>query len=407
LSKEQKTKTKSQTPKASETAGCTTKKRSSGSARGQKILHVRDFQDLYELADDIRKGRTGPLRFTRSLVTLSPFASDAESRHFERMRAIKARNERHLLRSVLADIVNWTAAKPFGMRGYLVTAEGKAASCEYLAEQLTVRTEDVKQSLPILEQIGFLERIPMNGQAEPEKQKRKTTNKKSKTGSTKTTKKRGKKSKQRNSGKSKNVVKHTSEHNTEALPESAGSSRTEPESVCPPSRKDKNKDKGKATSGLMAPGCKKNNNDNGKDVPQDKANGQAPGPPTNPPLPSLPQESDEGGRAHNVTRLPDSAAISRHGLAYGRRVFLALKLPWDIDSTEARREISSFGSKHDELCRKLSRLSPPVVDGLLNRGLIEAQKMSRRAANKNVGAVWNHAMSNIIAKHAAGSRSPP
>ena len=73
------------------------------------------------------------------------------------MRALKVRPERHLLRSVLADVINWTAAKPFGVRGYLVTAEGIAASREYLAEQISVSIDEIEKALPVLEQLGFLE----------------------------------------------------------------------------------------------------------------------------------------------------------------------------------------------------------------------------------------------------------
>lgn len=371
-----------------------------------KVWHITDFAELYELADDIRKKRSGPLRFTRSLVTLSPFASDAESRYFERLCRLKARTERHLLRSVLADIVNWTAAKPFGMRGFLVTAEGKAASCEYLAEQLSLSVDDLKQAFPILEDLGFLERIPMNDQPEPRPKRSRT---RGKTGSAKTTKKTGKKSEQKNNRKAQNNAKHTSEHHTKGLPESAGSSRTEPESSCPPLRKGKAKSKSKVkdnqktTSGLTASGCKRKNNDNEKDELQGKVKEQAPSPPTNPPLPSMPQESDDGGRASNITRPPDSAEVSRRGLAYGRRVYLALGYRYDIDSPEAAREIGSFGSKHDTICQRLSALSPPSVDAVLSRGLREAAKIAKRPANKNKGAVWH----TVMDKLAAAQRGPP
>lgn len=376
--------------------------------RKAKVWHITDFAELYELADDIRKKRSGPLRFTRSLVTLSPFASDAESRHFERMRCLRARPERHLLRSVFEDLKNWVAAKPFGMRGFLVTAEGKAAGCDYLAQQLMLSVDDLKQALPVLERLGFLERIPMDWQPEPRPKRPRT---RGKTGSAKTSKKPGKKSEQKNRGNSKTAAKRTAGHSTKGLPESAGSSRNEPESVCPPSRKDndkgksKVKDNQKATSGLTAPGCKKNNNGNDKDDPQGKSNEQAPGPPTNPPLPSVPQESEAGGcRVTQFTGPPVTAEISRHGLAYGRRLYIALGYRYDIDSPEAAREIASFGSKHDKLYQRLSALSPPAVDAVLSRGLREAAKIAKRPANKNKGAVWHTVMDKLAD---AQQRSPP
>jgi len=364
-------------------------KRTNGSGQRRKVLHVSDFRDLYELTDDVRKERSGPLRFTRSLVTLSPFASDAESRHFERFRRLKAHPERHLLRSILSDIINWTAAKPFGMRGFLVTAEGKTASSEYLAEQLSISVDEIEKALPTLEQLGFIERISMDGQAEPKKPKRKPGGAKVKASSAK-----------KNRGKSTNASKRATETSTKEPPESAGLSRTEPESVCPSSRKDKDKakdkskvkDNQKATSGLTAPGCKENNN--GNDISAEtKVNVQNKG--KDEPLPSEPQESDEGGRANNITRPPDSADISRHGLIYGRKVYLALGYRHDIDSPEAAREIGSFGSKHDQVCSRLTGLSPPIVDRILNRGLNEAKKIAKRKTNRNKGAVWHTVMDKL------------
>ncbi|MHC4556053.1 MAG: hypothetical protein ACYS80_01985 [Planctomycetota bacterium] len=376
----------------------------------KRVWHITDFAELYELADDLRKERSGPLRYTKSLVTLSPFCPDAESRHFERMRRLKARPERHLLRSIFEDLKNWTGSKPYGFRGYLTTAEGKAASSDYLAEQLSVSVDEIEKALPELEQLGFLERIPMSEQPEPKKPKRKTANKKSKTSRSKAAKKQTKKSTQKNKQKTQNATKCTAGCSTEGVPEPAGLSRTEPESVCPPSRKNKNKvkgkgkGKGKTTSGLTAPGFKRNNNGNGKDNTQGKANGQVPCPPTTQPLPSEPRVSDEGGRVTLTARPPESAEISRHGLSYGRRVYLALGYRYCIDSPEAAREIGSFASKHDTVCQRLSALTPTAVDAILSRGLREAAKIAKRPANKNPGAVWHTVMDKLAA---AAQRSPP
>lgn len=70
------------------------------SCRDKKAWHITDFRELFELNDDIRKGRPGPLTYTKSVVTVSGLSKEAEVRHFERMRVLKARQERHLLRSV-------------------------------------------------------------------------------------------------------------------------------------------------------------------------------------------------------------------------------------------------------------------------------------------------------------------
>jgi hypothetical protein len=77
----------------------------------------------------------------------------------------------------------------------------------------------------------------------------------------------------------------------------------------------------------------------------------------------------------------------------------------DVDSTEARREITSFASKHDEIVSALTGLSPPAVDAVLQRGLAEAVKIGKRRNNRNKGAVWNCLMGKLAA--AAQPRSPP
>jgi len=119
----------------------------------------------------------------------------------------------------------------------------------------------------------------------------------------------------------------------------------------------------------------------------------------------MPQRSDKGGQAIPFTCPPDSAEISRHGLAYGRRVYLNLDYRWGIDSPQAYREISSFGSKHDQVHARLSGLPAPEVDAILSRGLREAVKIAKRPANKNRAAVWHTLMNKLLT--AAKQRGPP
>ena len=76
-----------------------------------------------------------------------------------------------------------------------------------------------------------------------------------------------------------------------------------------------------------------------------------------------------------------------------------------MDSAEARREITSFASKHDQVVFTLAALSPPAVDALLQRGLAEAIKIGKRKGNRNKGAVWHTVMDKLTA--AAQQRRPP
>ena len=130
----------------------------------RKAWHITNFRELFELTDDIRKNRPGPLSYTKSQVTLSGLSKEAEIKHFERIRLLKARPERHLLRSVFEDLKNWTGGKHYGPRGYLVTTDGKPASYEYMAAQLEqMNVDDLKRAIPKLAEIGLIERAPFNG----------------------------------------------------------------------------------------------------------------------------------------------------------------------------------------------------------------------------------------------------
>jgi len=378
-----------------------------------------DFESLYELQDDQRKGRTGPLRFTRSLVTLSPFCSDAEAHYFERMRALKIRPERYLLRSLLEDLVNWSGGKPFGQRGYLITCEGRPATCEYLAEQLGMNVGDIEQALPVLERLGFLDRVPLNGKIEQ-----------SETSRLKTGKKRGKESEHKKGRKSKNAAKRTVGGHTKGLPESAGPGRTEPETLCPPSRKNKNKNKSKSKSKSKAK--EKSNRPSAskvkdEDNPRPSASaeeqsqvqtasrpeqsqtteGTATSPATAPPM--IPTLSDAGGSVIDSTGPPGSVhhvdnpghishalnsvrrRCNQAAVQAGRDIYRALGSPWPEDSPESAREVGAFASCFERATG--SGIGPTVLVQLwegLTREAARLRKVYAKNGNgyRSAARVW-------------------
>lgn len=355
-------------------------------ASTRRVWHITDFASLYELTDDVRKERSGPLRYIKSLVTMSPFCPDAETRFHERLCRLRSHRDRYLLRSVLEDLKCWAGAKPYAVRGFVVTAEGKAASYDYLASQLGMPAEDLKKALPILEDIGFLERVPLVKQRESARPKRKKTARKKTSKTTKKTK----------SKKAKKAASGALEAATEALPERNGPKRPALKKV-KAKVKEKIKGKDKATIGLSASGCKRKTNGNGKR--EDLVNAQkSPSdlcPPAAPPSAAKPKESDDGERVIPFARSPGSVDYSRPGLAYGRRVYLALGYRSDPESPEALREICSFASSHDRICARLAGLGPPAIDAVLARALREASKIARRKSAKRLGACWTSVANKI------------
>jgi len=381
----------------------------------RKVWHITDFQDLFELSDDVRKGRSGPLRYTKSIVTLSPFAPDGEARHFERMCLLKSRPERHLLRSTFEDLKNWTSAKQFGPRGFLVTSDGKPAGHEYLAAQLGLSAADIKQALPILEALGFLERIPLNGQLEPTASKRKKR-------SAKKRKKTASKGTQKKARESQNATKGTGESSTEALPDSAVSIRNGPERSGNSLRKAKSKSKAKgkekqkAPDGLTAKGNKEKEKrlaveqgqsqeaapSVGQAEPQaepfkphlsDASGGDARVIPIHPPGGSVKSHTERsGGHIHHA-----GTDYNRFDVQYGTKVFRTLGYQYAIDSIEAIREITAFASAWHKALERMSGAPPPEIDKLGARLITEARKIARRRnKNRNPGAVWCTVLDRIV-----------
>jgi len=364
--------------------------RQKAKGKRQKVWRITDFRELFELTDDVRKNRPGPLTYTKSIVTVSGLSKEAEVRHFEMMRILKARQERHLLRSTFEDLKNWTAGKHFGPRGYLVTTDGKPANYEYLAAQLEqLKVEELKQAMPILEEIGLIEKVSFNGSLDLSGQKR-------------------------------------------TKPDSSGRKRTPLKK-----RKDKNKRKTKKKS------KSKNNSGNGKPLrAKDNRQGEsqhssarksktniktnsksttAPAPATTPPI--MPQASDAGeskvisfakappesvqdNRSEPQVAQPQVAQpqvaqpqvigdivteiqhrYDRIAQQFAREIYKALALPWHIDSIQARRELGSFASVLNK--SRQWNLSQSALSKLWDRAHLEAQRISKRKnKNENRAAIW-------------------
>lgn len=311
-----------------------------------KVLHITDFESIFEPSDAKRKKQRGPLSFTKSLVTTHFLSKEAEIRYFERIKIIKAHTERHLLRSTFEDLKNWTAGKYLGSRGFLVNADYKPASFAYLANQLDhVPIEDLKKALPILEKFGLLERIVFNG-----------------------------------------------------FPDVNGQSRTQPDSSGR-GRKALNKDKGKTKkNGEGKSKCAKKRQKKSKSKPQKT------------PLSTTqsfgPQVSARRGQVvgftvpselQNTEKLGDIARGMLHRYSadcqeFAFEIFKALKLPFDLQSEEGKRECGCFSS----MWQRAAGLKPTVLEELRRRSIEEAVKIAKRHQNRKRGAVWCHVFKGLL-----------
>jgi hypothetical protein len=323
------------------------------SSRGKKVWHIADFRELFELPDDLRKDRPGPLSYTKSFVALSGLSKESEIRHFERLQELKARPERHLLRSVFEDLKNWSGKKTIRHRGYFLTTSEQPASYEYLAAQLQLNVTELKKAIPILEQIGLIERVPFSVWRDNDRLYKATKKRKKSV-------KKGTRSSQRKTGTSKKNKK----------PDLSGRIRTEPDEIGSPLKNDKGNGKGKSKGKSKINGNPKrkikNDNSNRKhnvkaiEKQENRAAKTTTAPTTAPPF--VPQDSAALSRPGTIKFPACSAAVKdNRGPAklgdvaegilhrynpeakqFAFEIYQALELPWDPTSKEGKRELGCF-----------------------------------------------------------------
>ena len=370
------------------------------------VWHITGFGEIFKMADDARKGKKGPLSYTKSFVSLSGNSKPCETHHYERLKDLKARPERHLLRSVFEDLKNWAAHKPQHHQGYLVTHAGKPADYNYISAQLDhIDKSDLKKAMKILAQIGLSERGELNGQLQPKQQPKESED-----------------------NKDENPE---SEVEKADCPEDSGNQRNDSGNDAqsfkevkdnPTGCKNQGKDQGKTSNGHAAVEGEGKKNGNGAKhkanaQDKDKAAGQRQSKgqgAESPPLPSEPRPSDLGGskvipftgplgsaKPDSSRQRPalDAGAVdyNRSDELFGGRVYAALGLRWAAYSPEGRREICSFASKWSKARASLSGLPPEVVDELGVRLIGEARKIGRRGKrNKRPGAVWCTVVDKLV-----------
>ncbi len=335
-------------------------------SRGRRVWHITDFRKLFELSDDLRKKRPGPLTYTKSPVTLTAGSKDHDIKLWEKLQQLKSRPERHLLRSVFEDLKCWAGLKTIKDRGFLITTEGLPATYEYIAAQLKLEVDEIKRAMALLEEVGLLERQTIK-------------NKQPKTDTSGPSRKKADKSGQ---GRTKT--------------DAAGRARKKPDKA---GRKRK---------------PFKKVNDNGKDNSkvdkkrqdsEDKPNAIEVPPSTTQPL--KPHTSAKGGalipftspsKLKNTQLLGDIAEGMLHrynpdAKLFSLEIYQALKLPWDPTSEKGKRELGCFASMWQKAWR--NKASMEAIDELRERAIAEARKIACRRQNKKKGAVWCHVFKNL------------
>lgn len=343
----------------------------------KKVWRITDWEAIYELTDDVRKKRPGPLTYTKSQVTISGLSKAEEVRHYEMMKELKARPERHLLRSILQDLTNWTGAKHFGPRGFLITTDGKSARYDYIAAQLEhLDVDELKKAMRILSEIGLIERVTLNGELI---------------------------SGPKRIGPDESGRKHKPLKKDKRT---SGSKKKSP-----------NRTKAKKSSGndksLRAKDKRQTANSHKSNVLKGQTEYQTTTPPTTTP-PFMPKASDAEGSLIKFTAPPGSVKHNRSGpqklgdiiagmehryhqdaKEFGYEIYRALKLRWEPTSPQGRRELGCFASMW--MKAKRTNISSQALNELRDRAIHEAQKLGRKRQKRgNISAIWCTIFNRIL-----------
>lgn len=329
--------------------------------RGRKVWHITDFRKIFELSDDLRKKRPGPLTYTKSPVTLTAGSKDHDIRLWEKLQQLKSRPERHLLRSVFEDLKCWAGLKTIKDRGYLITTAGQPASYEYIAAQLKLEVDEVKGAMALLEEIGLLERLTLKIKKLPDTSGRRRT-----------------KTDKSGCGRKK--------------PDSTGRKR-KPLKKAKTNGKDNSKGDKKRQSSKVKPNIREVPPTTQPLKPQTSAKGGTLIPFTSP------SKLNPPGRVKNTENLGSITKgmlyrYNPHAKRFALEIYKALKLPWDPTSEQGKRELGCFASVWHKV-----DLPEPVFEELRARAVAEARKIAKRQQNKKKGAVWCVVFKNLYAAY--------
>jgi hypothetical protein len=380
----------------------------------QKVWRIYRYAERYELKDDDRRCRKSALQFTRDFVSVMA-GNEAVGYHQQLSMLQNGDGEEYfVLFGLYRTLINEAGKRSRAYRGYLLDAANGPLSDAKLARMFKIHVKKMSKLLRRLEVVDLLERVDVpEWDLTLDELPPKKDDSVQEAGALET-QKRGSRSKNKacagdgrrrtaQAGDGQQPFKKTNNYNYNS---------------------NKNFNKQQARSGKTTASARKEKTtiDNGQKKTETQAQAEAqgkaqeqtvqaePSPPTTQPSAVKPQESDAGGERVTPTPSPlpslSQGGQSRHGLNYGKRVYLGLGYHHDVDSAEARREITSFASKHDQIVSALSKLSPPMIDALLQRGLAEAVKIGRRKGNRCKGAVWHTVMDKLVAAAQAEKCAP-
>lgn len=374
------------------------------------VWHIWHFEQRFEMPEDFRKCRVGPLIYLKEYVGTG--ADDEQITYRQQMALIRQRPDRHLLRSVFIELRELAACRSRAYRGYLLDDRLRPASNGWLAALCGLDSRTMQRCLKALASIGLVVQTPLpqwdlsknkdpeSPAAEKPKPAQKGPKNAKKRNPRKRPEKNGKNRRPLNIVKVKDKVKDKEKDKKKEIG----------------IRQRKSEEKKKKTSDSIKdnPKTEIETETEGKANAQASRQGQPTAVPPPPPAaqspkpkskPTDPSQSD-AGEAVSCTQEPPPPSINLSAMLndlynpelFADAVFQRL-FGGPPCGLHGRQEIGAYASAWERALQ--ASLKPSELKRLWDRSLLRAEQISRKRRRvKSPGAVWMHEFNKRL--HACG-----
>lgn len=312
-----------------------------------KVYHISRFRERYELPDDVRLNRRGPLIYTKDFV--GGGNDDESCAHWRQLMALRSKRNWLALRGAFSELKNIAGNMSKEYRGYLLDSNFEPASVKEIGRWLGVSEKKAQIIIKELKDVGLIEFVgypKFNGS--PKKPRRA-------------------RARPRKSGKRRSPLKRKTKTKTKTKIKINGKGNTKKKK-----KERQSKDKPKAPTPTTQPF-----------QPQSSAKGES--------VIQFPAPSE----LKNTQLLGDITKRMLHkynseAKRFALDIYTALEMPWDPASEMGRRELGCFASIWQQ---------SGMEDDLRDRAVSEAKKIAKRRQNKKKGAVWCVVFKNLEAAY--------
>lgn len=384
--------------------------------KSPQVWRIFRFKERFELGEDVKILRKSGLHFTKDFVGV---AGGDEAVGYRKQFGLLLNGdglESAAFYGVYRMLVNMAAEHTRAKRGYLLDASDQPLTATQIGRLLHIKTPKMRQILRKFASVSLLEQVHLpefdlsinDGPKEKED-----------SGGSKEAPPRDQKR-----GKDRDARNTSDNFEKEGAPSRTGKAGKGKIKEPNGSKEKVNAQRGtNGETGNTTSAITTGNNSNAQEGQDQEAEsppdaGKASIPPTTtPPSKTDPTDPDALGQGKTVTavqpapgsdnqptthrrrrRASFAPEYDRHDVQLARRVYHALKLPWDTDGPEGASEVGSFASVWHKVMQQLSRAPPEVCDQLGLRAVREAGKIAKRKASQNKSAVWINTIRKIAAK---------